>query len=274
MNVGILGFGEAGPIFARQFVDAGVQVWAFDTQLQDGATKQACAANMARCGIRCAETAVALAQRCDLIISTVTATNAFDAVDSLGRLHGHDIVDLNSVAPATKLRIANLVTRRGATCTTGVAMDTVPQKGAQVPILLSGPDADRMADVLNELGLNARSVGPMIETAAQIKLVRSVFIKGFEAVFAEGMSIAEPLGVWGDVCASLGDTFPSMGWAQIVPYHIERVEVHGARRAAEMRECADMIEAAGRNADLTRAISRKHAQVADQVDQIEAGTKT
>ena len=136
----------------------------------------------------------------------------------MGELAGQDVLDLNSVGPATKLRIADLISSRGATCTPGVAMDTVPQKGARVPLLLSGPDADRLAGVLSDLGLNARSVGADHCLAAQIKLVRSVFIKGFEAVFAEASAVAQPLGAWDEVCASLNATFPGMDWAQVVPY--------------------------------------------------------
>jgi len=274
MKVGILGFGEVGPFFARQIANVGAKVSAFDTLLDNPSTANDCSARIADCGISRAASALSLVAFNDLIISTVTAANAFDAADSLGDLNGQDFLDLNSVGPATKLRIAEHVVRRGGTCTTGVAMDTVPQKGARVPLLISGPDADRITGTLNGLGLNARSVGQDHEVAPQIKLVRSIFIKGFEAIFAEAMSIAEPLNVWDEVCASLSQTFPGMDWAEIVPYHIARVQTHGARRAAEMLECAEMIEAMGNEADLVRAIAGKHAQVADQSAQIARGTNT
>ncbi len=262
MRVGILGYGEAGPVFARQALASGAEVWAFDILLNDPALATACRARMAEDGIGCAASATDLAARSDLILSTVTAANALAAAESLGALTGKSLIDLNSVGPATKMQIADRTDQRGGTFTAGVAMDTVPQKGARVPLLLSGPKAEAATKQLNALGLCARNVGRDYGASAQIKLVRSIFIKGFEAVFAEAMDIATPLGVWEEVCASLEQTFPGMDWARLVPYHIGRVEQHGRRRAQEMLECADMIEAAGLDPDLTQAIARKHAKVA------------
>lgn len=147
MNIGVLGFGEAGPFFARHLAQNGATMRAFDVLLDDDATAPDCRPRIVDAGVECAPSAALLAARSDIIISTVTAQNAVEACESLGELPGRDVHDLNSVGPATKLRIADLVTSRGATYTTGVAMDTVPQKGARVLLLLSGPDADRLAGV-------------------------------------------------------------------------------------------------------------------------------
>jgi hypothetical protein len=57
------------------------------------------------------------------------------------------------------------------------------------------------------------------------------------------------------VFGSLEATYPGMHWAGLAENSAERVSNHGLRRAAEMREAADMIAAMGLNPDLALAIA-------------------
>lgn len=262
MRVGILGYGEAGPVFARRLRERGCCVSAYDLLLSAPITQKPMALRMKQDGIRCSQSARLLAAESDLILSTVTCGNAVSAALSLGDMSNTDLVDLNSVGPSRKNEIAAVTAKSRGRATSGVAMDTVPQKGADVPLLLSGPYAPQVATTLCNLGLNARCVGSEHSTAAQMKLVRSIFIKGLEAVFVEGKSAADDLEIWDEVCASLTQTFPGLDWAEVVPYHIGRVKDHGARRASEMRECADMLREQGLDDTFTTAISARHLSAA------------
>ncbi|PTX53866.1 3-hydroxyisobutyrate dehydrogenase-like beta-hydroxyacid dehydrogenase [Litoreibacter ponti] len=264
MRVGVLGYGEAGPFFARQLRASGLDVCAYDILLGQSQDRAGLQARLKEDGICAAASAIDLAERSDLILSTVTVANAESAALSLGPLKGKTFVDLNSIGPETKTRIAHHVIAQGGNFTAGVAMDTVPQRGVRVPLLLSGPSAELTACMLDDHGLNVRAVGTQYGLSAQIKLTRSIFIKGFEAVFVEAMDIAEETGTWAEVCGSLSDTFPGFDWAELVPYHIARVKAHGERRAQEMLECASMIKAAGLDAALTRAIAAKHRSTANR----------
>ena len=76
-------------------------------------------------------------------------------------------------------------------------------------------------------------------------MIRSVMVKGVEALTAEMMLAAEAAGVTEEVLASLDASEKSQGWAQRAEYNLERMTTHGLRRAAEMEESAKTLIALG-----------------------------
>ena len=47
------------------------------------------------------------------------------------------------------------------------------------------------------------------------------------------------------VAVSMRNNYPGLDWTKIVPYNLERMAVHGGRRAAEMEEVADTLRELG-----------------------------
>ena len=88
-------------------------------------------------------------------------------------------------------------------------------------------------------------VGNEIGAAAAIKMVRSVMIKGIEALTLECFLAAERAGVVEQVAASLKNNYPTLDWNELSEYNIERMASHGIRRAAEMREVAETLRELG-----------------------------
>ncbi|MEM7491349.1 MAG: DUF1932 domain-containing protein, partial [Pseudomonadota bacterium] len=190
------------------------------------------------------------------VLSTVPAAQARRAAEAAVPLDGL-FVDLNSVPPDEKRAICALT---GGVA--GVAMDTVPACGAAVPLLLSGARASDAAVRLRAVGLNARAVGADPGRCAEIKLTRSIVVKGLEAVLCEAGAVGDRLGVTAEVLASLARTYPGFDWPALMAYHIDRVRRHGERRADEIEGAAAMAAAAGLDPTLSRAIAAKHRQVA------------
>jgi len=232
MNITIIGFGEAGPVFGKQLLDQG-------------------------------QAAVSTA---DLIISTVTASDALIAAEQAAPSlrTGCHWLDLNSVSPATKHSIYNIVSGSGVLFTEGVAMDTVPSKGAQVPILLCGPESPLLSDRLNGLGLNTRSVSEALGTASTTKLLRSILIKGMEALFAESMEAAGKVGMEDEVIASMQATYPGIDWQTVAGYQLSRATLHAARRASEMQEAKTLVEQLGIEPIMSGAIAQRQQNLSDR----------
>ena len=61
-----------------------------------------------------------------------------------------------------------------------------------------------------------------------------------------------------DVFASLAATFPGQDWAKLATLMDGRVARHGLRRAAEMREAAQMLAELGLSPSLSEAIADAH----------------
>jgi hypothetical protein len=76
-------------------------------------------------------------------------------------------------------------------------------------------------------------------------MVRSVMMKGIEALTEECFVAAERAGVDKEVMASLAKSYPTLDWPKMVAYNIERMATHGIRRAAEMEEVATTLAELG-----------------------------
>jgi 3-hydroxyisobutyrate dehydrogenase-like beta-hydroxyacid dehydrogenase len=88
-------------------------------------------------------------------------------------------------------------------------------------------------------------VGADTGHAAAIKMIRSVMIKGIEALTMECFLAASRAGVLDEVTASMKNNYPSLDWTKIAEYNLERMASHGERRAAEMEESAATLRELG-----------------------------
>lgn len=83
--------------------------------------------------------------------------------------------------------------------------------------------------------------------AAAIKMIRSVMIKGIEALTYECFLAAERAGLLEEVTVSLKNNYPGIDWRETTTYNLERMASHGERRAAEMEESAATLRELGLN---------------------------
>jgi 3-hydroxyisobutyrate dehydrogenase-like beta-hydroxyacid dehydrogenase len=196
--------------------------------------------------------------------AVVTADQAVAAAEAAAKYLklGQLFLDFNSVAPATKRAAAAYIEASGAAYVDCAVMATVPGAGLAVPILAGGKAAGRAADLLNPFGMRIEIVSDEIGRASATKLCRSIVIKGMEALMIDFSLAARQSGVLEDVVQSLDATFPTLDFAKLAATMRGRVEQHGKRRAAEMREAAKMLDGLGVGGDLARAIADVHDHVA------------
>lgn len=266
-RIALIGFGEVGSLFARELLAAGRHSVAvfdilFDAAAGPAMKDRARALNAVPC-----PTAAEAAKGALVVISAVTATSAADVAHEAGHYlkPGQFFLDINSVSPETKRGDETLVANSGADYVEAAVMAPVAHYGIKVPMLVGGKRATALADILNPSGFRMTAVAETVGQASAIKMCRSVFIKGIEALAVEGFLAARRYGVEDKVIASLDETFPSLDWEKQAGYLISRVLVHGRRRAAEMRESAETVAAAGLEPLMTLATARRHDWLADRV---------
>jgi len=266
MNVTIIGFGEAGPVFGKQLLNKGMEVTAWDIRQDNVSTENQQTEKTRAHGITPATSMLDAVKKADLIVSTVTASQALVAAEQAanGLPRACHWLDLNSVSPVTKKAINDILSDKEVLFTEGVAMDTVPSKGAQVPILLCGPESQPLSQLLNKLGFNTRSVSETLGAASTTKLLRSILIKGMEALFAESMEAAGKVDMQDEVIASLQATYPEMDWQKAAGYQLSRATLHATRRAAEMREAQALVEKLGVEPIMTGAIAARQQNLSDR----------
>jgi 3-hydroxyisobutyrate dehydrogenase-like beta-hydroxyacid dehydrogenase len=261
-SVAFIGFGEAGQAIAAGLRDEGVErMSAWDIlfpQKSGEKLRQAGAAS----GVRCANSAADAVHGADIVISAVTAASSVEAAHSVkSHLAGRPFVlDINSVSPGRKQETAKLLGDAARYVDVAVLAPIHPARH-KTPMLIAGPHAEAIAPTLAGLGMRLSSAGAQIGAAAAIKMVRSVMIKGIEALTLECFLAAARAGVIEEVAASMKNNYPGLDWGKIVPYNLERMASHGERRAAEMEEVADTLRELGVEPLMTTATVKRQREM-------------
>ncbi|MCZ8082489.1 MAG: DUF1932 domain-containing protein [Rhodobacteraceae bacterium] len=252
-DIVFVGFGEAGQAFAKGLHPASLRIAGYDLKLDAIAQADLCRQAMARLDVLpCGLEGVGKAQ---VVICLVTADQALVAARAAAPhfAQGAFWFDGNSCAPGTKQQAAAVIGAAGGRYVDLALMAPVHPLLHCTPMLASGPDAIAGAAALESLGMAATVVGDRVGQASSIKMLRSVIIKGLEALTAESFLAARAAGVEEAVIASLQASDPGFDWARRGAYNLERMLVHGARRAAEMTEVAVTLRQLGLPGRMTEA---------------------
>ncbi len=250
--VTLIGFGEAGSTFAS----AGG--WSTHARAYDISPVRRLAVTAA--GIAAPESAAEALAGVPLVLSLVTADQALTAAAECAAslAPGAMWCDLNSVAPDTKRAAARMIEAAGGRYVDVAVLAPVDPARLAVPLLLAGKAAPDAQALLAALGFsNIRIVGDEIGKASTIKMIRSVMVKGIEALTAEMLLAARAAGVAAEVLASLDASEKTIGWSERAAHNLARMQVHGARRAAEMEEAAKTLKSLGVEPVMTNSTVRR-----------------
>jgi 3-hydroxyisobutyrate dehydrogenase-like beta-hydroxyacid dehydrogenase len=261
-TIAFIGFGEAGQAIASGLREAGVKTisaWDILFPLLEGERLRQAAEAIS---VRCADSPAEAVRGADVIVSAVTAASSIEAAQSVKpHLAGNPyFLDINSVSPGRKQETAKLL-GGGARYIDVAVLAPIHPARHRTPMLLAGPHAQAIVPVLTALAMRVNVAGAEIGAAAAIKMVRSVMIKGIEALTLECFLAASRAGVVDEVAASMKNNYPGLDWAKMVPYNLERMASHGERRAAEMEESADTLRELGVEPLMTMATVRRQREM-------------
>ena len=260
-----IGFGEAAEAFSAGWREAwhgGIA--AFDVKVRQPEGRAGLEARAASPGVTITETAAGATAGAPVVFSLVTADQALIAAKECAPHLGAGTLwlDCNSCSPGTKRQAARIIDTAGGVYVDVAVMAPVHPKRHRTPLLVSGPRAAAAMEVLRELGMNPVLSGDEVGQASSIKMFRSVMIKGLEALTGECLLAARKAGVEGKVLASLQASDPGFDWTARAAYSLERMMLHGERRAAEMREVSRTVTELGLPSRMSDAIIEWQAQIA------------
>lgn len=251
-TIAIIGFGEAAQAFVvgwKTVEDSPITapIATFDIKVESSAHRQSLLDACTRLDVISGESPREATNGRSVIFSLVTADRALEAAEMVAAHldKGSLYLDCNSCSPSTKVAAAKIVEEAGARYIDVAVMAPVYPARHRTPLLLAGSEAAEAEALLASLGMNARVAGDKIGQASSIKMLRSVMIKGFEALTAECVLAARRAGVEDAVLASLQASDPGIDWTARSSYNLERMMVHGTRRAAEMEEVAATLRDLG-----------------------------
>ena len=195
-NVGWIGLGNMGVPMSKNLIKAGhdVTVWnrtkaKADPVLADGA--------------KWADSAKAITEKCDIIITMVSDGPTLQAVVLgengvlEGLAAGKIVVDMSTVAPAESAVVNEAVEKKGCKFLRApVTGSTVVAQNAMLGILCSGDKAsyDKVLPVFEAMGKNQFYLGTG-EEARVLKLSLNIMIGTTMQMMAEGVVLAEKAGL-------------------------------------------------------------------------------
>lgn len=266
VSIAFIGFGEAAQAFTGGWRTRGpLAVSAFDILFDDPRHAEAKRAECRALGVTPMDSAAEAAAGADLVVSAVTADQVVAAAESVrpGVHPGLLYLDINSAAPFRKAEAAERVAAAGAGTVDVAVMAPVHPRRHETPLLISGPAAGTVEPILTALGMRFEIVSDRTGDASTVKMIRSIAIKGFESVTMECVTAAVKLGIEDRIIPSVTASLSNLDFAALADHVMERVVVHGRRRAAEMREVAATLEHAGVSGFLPAATAAHQQWVSD-----------
>ncbi len=134
--------------------------------------------------------------------------------------------------------------------------------GIKAPMLVAGDGAEPVVSWMNQNGFVTSYLGPKPGSASSVKMLRSVIVKGIEALAVESFVAAERQGILPEVMGCLGDidarTFAG-SLAMLMQTHV----VHAHRRWEEMGLVARTLRETGVDPLMTEAIEKSHRRTVD-----------
>ncbi|MGO1058479.1 NAD(P)-binding domain-containing protein [Planococcus sp. FY231025] len=244
-EVGIIGFGEVGQVIAAGLKANGQNVMIYDTRLLDD--RDPLIETAERLKVETAKTLLQLAENCSLVFLLVPS-NASTAVSnefSASLQPGTFFLDLTTSLPSVKKENALSIHKSGGKYTDVSIMGTVATEQYNVPLLLAGEHAGEVQKIFGAFGLNSKVISDAVGAAASIKMLRSIFMKGIEALLFETMLTAEKYQVRDEVMDSISTTMKNNDFEKLADTLIITHIKHRGRRQKEVKESISLVKEAG-----------------------------
>ena len=250
-KLGYIGFGEAAYNMGKGLKGEGFEdICAFDVALgMEGALKETFLNRCADAGVAVANSAEEVCNNCDVVIICVPAR--FTASTAEGLLPyakaGQLFVDVTTALPPIKEKEAALFAEKGAQYVDSAMLGSLVVSKHKVSMLASGDGAERWQELMTPFAMKIKLVGEGAKAgaASRIKLARSVFMKGFEALVVESFLFARKLGIEDYIMSSVSGTMDKEDFKAIASRLAGADLVHSARRAFEVGEAMELMKEVG-----------------------------
>lgn len=257
MIIGLLGLGEVGTAYGLGMVREGATIKGYDIRfenLKDMPLFDRCKEG----GISLAKTPRELIEGCDLIMANTTSHASVSTAEMAKPFlkPGQIYIDGNSAIPTVKHEIDALL-KGCCEFVDGCTMNNPTQLGTKCPVVVSGPMAQKAADILNGYGMNTICLGDKIGQASALKCIRSIFTKSFSSSFMECMLMAHKYGISGPMLDSIVDYLEKDPPRETLETIIVTQVLHAYRQAQEVESVSLLEESEGMDNTMAAAAAKK-----------------
>jgi 3-hydroxyisobutyrate dehydrogenase-like beta-hydroxyacid dehydrogenase len=257
-RLGLVGYGEIGSTVGKGLREAGLQqIFCYDKYAFNGPYADLIQGRAKEVGVTLVKSNKELADAAELIFSVTPGSASLESADSFAPVltNRHTFLDFASATPKIKNSVADKLASSGALLGDG-SIEGTPLQGYSMRMLSSGPAGECVREMLVPWGMQIEFTGPVLGTASGIKILRSVLIKGIEALTDEMLLAARQYGIDEIVLASASKTL-ARPWMDTVHSLTPSGVIHAKRRAEELEMSADAVQDAGVEPIMARAIAAR-----------------
>ena len=280
-RVALLGFGEAGSTLARGLKGTWCnhnnnsrRVLAVDIALGKGPRGKSMEALARELDVDISGHYTAVLGKAAVVISVVTGDQAIHAAQAAKPWlsPGSYYLDFNSITGPQTCDVAAVFDQSEIHFIDVAVMGGFEALGIEVPLLLAGLEATIINDWMNRTGFTARVLATRVGDASAVKILRSVMVKGIEALSVECLVAAHRQNLVREVLDNLGD-IDRQGFAGFIETLTTTHLVHAKRRMEEVEKAAMNLRDTGIEPLMTEATRRSHLRTCEARVAPSDGTK-
>lgn len=275
--IGFLGFGEAASNIAYGFGESKTaDTCAYDVLLNaDEEKRGTVTGKMERTGTAPCGSIREVMERARIIFLLTPAKFAKEAATEALRYmtKEHLFCDLTTNRPSVKEELGEEFAKRGFLYADASVMGAVPIYHHATPTLVSGNGAEMMLKKLSPLGMDLTFAGEEPGRAVKMKLTRSIFVKGIEALTMEMLMTARKLGIEKEIVEGIDKSFKKLGFEGFVGQLLLSGVIHDERRSVEAGECRELEEELKIDPVMMKAAEQKLKRNAELMKSIEENRK-
>lgn len=262
MRIGIIGAGEVGLTYARPWAAAGHEVVLCDLKPSTAATAFA-----EQSGQDIRASVAELAPDCDVVVSCVFGTVSLVVAEQALAHMARDTlyVDMTTADPALIRTAADSAAQRGIGYVDVAILGAIALTHAKTNLLGAGTGIDRALTLFSAIDAPLKPVEEgAAGDAAALKILRSVFTKGLEALTIECFMAAEKQGVSEKLHDALSD-IDQASLRDFLGALIRTHVLHAPRRLKEVEEAERQLLAAGMPVAVLPGVKTLFKRTADQI---------
>ena len=258
-TLGFIGFGEAGFHIAEGLKEESFEkIYAYDKFWNVAPGSKLICERAERLSIELVPGIPELIEKSDMIMSAVSADMAVELARSAVPYLTEDkvYVDINATSPMTKEEIDSIVSPVALFVDCAV-MGPVPPNKHKVPLSVSGTGARLFSEKMTPFGMKITLMDAPAGSASAIKMMRSIFMKGYVMLVLEMLLAARKYQVADEVLTSVGETIASGTFLDKINGLVGRGVIHSERREHEMDEVIATLKAINVDGIMSKATKDK-----------------
>lgn len=257
MIIGFIGLGEVGSRYSSGLALQGLTVKGYDLKFGEADFQE----KEERCknaGVLLSEGTGALIDGCDLILAVTTCSQAIETAEGAAPFlkKGQIYIDFNSAIPSVKRSIQRIIEKTGADFCDACSVNSPLRYGLKNHVVISGIHAKEIAEMLNSYQMNIQVLGTEVGQASAFKVIRSIYMKGTEALLLECLCASRRLGIMEQTFSSIVDSMNG-DIAGFLSLLVRTDVVHAKRRAEEIGAVSDMLSEMNMDNTMSSATTKK-----------------